>query len=214
MTLGKLKARAKKPDRTARSPLVSNRDIKGISVRDSDDSDDVLVEWAAIGAAVLAAQRIEFLLYGIIAHGEPELKETDRRSRHLTPESFLRGEVTDLRGTLGLLAKAYGTRLRLSVDDLEAFVKNRNLIVHNYWRLCKASIRDGQTLENPMAFLREFLDDCQRWEGILRGDLAAMRLSAAVASGGELQPALTPNDLDYMILFGHHARSHRIRKSQ
>ncbi len=65
-----------------------------------------------------------------------------------------------------------------------------------------------------MAFLREFLDDCQRWEGILRGDLAAMRLSAAVASGGELQPALTPNDLDYMILFGQHARSHRIRKSQ
>ena len=92
MTLGKLKARAKKPDRTARSPLVSNRDIKGISVRDSDDSDDVLVEWAAIGAAVLAAQRIEFLLYGIIAHGEPELKETDRRFRHLTPESFLRGD--------------------------------------------------------------------------------------------------------------------------
>ena len=104
--------------------------------------------------------------------------------------------------------------MRPSVDDLEAFVKNRNLIVHNYWRLCKASIRDGQTLENPMAFLREFLDDCQRWEGILRGDLAAMRLSAAVASGGELQPALTPNDLDYMILFGQHARSHRIRKSQ
>ena len=62
VTLGKLKARAKKPDRTARSPLVSNRDIKGISVRDSDDNDDVLVEWAAIGAAVLAAQRIEFLL--------------------------------------------------------------------------------------------------------------------------------------------------------
>ena len=33
-------------------------------------------------------------------------------------------------------------------DDLEAFVKNRNLIVHDYWRLTKGLIRDGQTLEN------------------------------------------------------------------
>ena len=104
--------------------------------------------------------------------------------------------------------------MRPSVDDLEAFVKNRNLIVHNYWRLCKASIGDGQTLENPMAFLREFLDDCQRWEGILRGVLANMKLSVAIATGGELRSALTPDDLDYMDQYLQHVRSHLVRKLQ
>ena len=69
------------------------------------------------------------------------------------------------------LAKAYGSKFLLSDSDLEVFVRNRNLIVHNYWRLSKADIRDGPTLENPMAFLREFLDDCVRWESILRGVL-------------------------------------------
>ena len=104
------------------------------------NNDEVLRECATIGAAVLAAQRIEFLLYGLIAHVKPELKGR----RPLTPESFLRGDVSDLRATLGQLAKAYGTKFLLSADDLETFIKNRNLIVHDYWRLCKARIRDGQ----------------------------------------------------------------------
>ena len=43
--------------------------------------------------------------------------------------------MSDLRATLGQLAKVYGTEFLLSADDLEAFVKNRNLIVHDYWRL-------------------------------------------------------------------------------
>ena len=118
----------------------------------SGNNDEVLGGCATVGAAILAAQRIEFLLYGIIAHIKPELKERDKRFRHLTAESFLRGDVSDLRATLGQLAKVYGTEFLLSADDLEAFVKNRNLIVHDYWRLTKGRIRDGQTLENPMAF--------------------------------------------------------------
>ena len=112
----------------------------------SGNNDEVLGECATIGTAILAAQRIEFLLYGIIAHIKPESKERDKR--HLTGESFLRGDVSDLRATLGQIAKVYGTEFLLSADDLEAFVKNRNLIVHDYWRLTKGLIRDGQTLEN------------------------------------------------------------------
>ena len=180
----------------------------------SGNNDEVLGECATVGAAILAAQRIEFLLYGIIAHIKPELKERDKRFRHLTAESFLRGDVSDLRATLGQLVKVYGTEFLLSADDLEAFVKNRNLIVHDYWRLTKARIRDGQTLENPMAFLQEFLGDCQRWEGILRGVLANMRLSAARATGDERRAALTSDDLDYMDQYGQHVRSHLVRKSQ
>ena len=180
----------------------------------SGNNDEVLRECATVGAAILAAQRIEFLLYGIISHIKPELKERDKRFRHLTAEIFLRGDVSDLRATLGQLAKVYGTEFLLSADDLEAFVKNRNLIVHDYWRLTKARIRDGQTLENPMSFLQEFLGDCQRWEGILRGVLSNMRLNTARATGNERRAALTSDDLDYMDQYRQHVRSHLVRKSQ
>ena len=165
-----------------------------------------------MGAAVLAAQRVEFLLYGLVAHVKPELKRRDKRFRHLTPESFMRGDLSDLRATLGQLAKSYGTKFLLSADDLEVFVQNRNLIVHDYWRLSKGRIRDSRTLENPMAFLQEFLDDCARWEGILRGVLANMRLSVARATGGEGQLALTPKDLDYMDQYRQHVQSQLVRK--
>jgi len=182
-------------------------------VSESAYDDEVLRECLTIGAAVLAAQRIEFVLYGIVAHVRPELKGRYKTFRKLTPESFLRGEVSELRATLGQLAKAYGTEFLLSEGDLTAFVKKRNLIVHDYWRLSQARIRGGQTLANPMEFLQGFLDDCQRWESILRGLLATMKLSVAVQIG-ELPPVLDPDDLDYMDQYLQHVRSHLLRESQ
>ncbi|MCY3787887.1 MAG: hypothetical protein OXH63_03765 [Gemmatimonadetes bacterium] len=178
------------------------------------DDDQVFVECATIGEAVLAAQRIEFLLNGLIAHVKPELKRRDKRLRQLTGETFLRGDPSALRATLGQLVEAYGIELLLSVDDLRNFVKNRNLIVHDYWRLSKDRIRGGRTLENPIAFLREFIGDCQRWEGILRGLLAHMRISAARAAGGEKQANLTIEDLDYMDQYETHVGSHLFRNRQ
>ena len=184
-------------------------------VSNADNNEEVLLECATIGAAVLAAQRVEFLLYGLVAHVKPELKRSDKRFHHLTPESFLRGDPSDLRATLGQLAKAYGSKFLLSANDLEVFVKNRNLIIHDYWRLSKAQIRDGSMLENPMAFLREFLDDCVRWERILRGVLANMQLvEAARITGGEQQFSPTQQDLDYMEQHLQHVRSHLLRGSQ
>ena len=171
-------------------------------------NEEILQECVAVGAAVLAAQRVEFLLYGLVAHVKVEMKWHDKRFRDLTPESFLRGELSDLRATLGQLAKAYGTEFLLSADDLDLFVKNRNLIVHDYWRLTKSAIRGARTLESPMAFLMDFLRDCQRWEGILRGVLAHMKLAAIGATGCEQQPKLTLEDLNYMDDYLQHVRSH------
>ena len=178
----------------------------------AETNQDILTECATIGAAVLASQRIEFLLYGLVAHVKPELKRSDKKFRYLTPESFLRGDPSDLRATLGQLAKAYGTKLLLSANDLEAFVRNRNLIVHDYWRLSRARIRDGATLENPMAFLQQFLADCLHWEGILRGVLATMRVSVAQETGSEQEFSLTPEDLNYMDQYCQHVRSNLVHK--
>ena len=64
-------------------------------------NDEILLECAAVGAAILAAQRIEFLLYGLMAHVKPELKSGDKKFRDLTPEGFVRGDPAELRATLG-----------------------------------------------------------------------------------------------------------------
>ena len=174
-------------------------------------NDEILLEYSAVGAAILAAQRIEFLLYGLIAHVQPELKLGNKRFRDLTPEGFLQGDPAELRATLGDLAKIIGPKLLLSSNDLDEFVRARNLIVHNYWRMSKAQIRDGRKLKSPLAFLVKFLHDCQQWEGILRGVLAAMRLRAATTAGEDEPLALTQEEQDDMDQYYRHVLSHLVR---
>ena len=180
-------------------------------MNNAGQTDDILLECASVGAAVLAAQRIEFLLYGLSAHVKPELKSGDKRFRDLTPEGFLRGDPAELRATLGQLAKAFGPKFLLSSDDLEEFVRARNLIVHDYWRMSKARIRDGRRLESPLTFLLKFLHDCQHWEGILRGVLVTMKLSAATSADDGEPLALTQEALDYMDEYHRHVHAHLIR---
>ena len=172
----------------------------------TESNDQILAECATIGVALLAAQRVEFLLYGLVANIRDDLKQDDRRFRGLTPESFLRGDVSEMRATLGQLATAYGEGFLLSADDLTAFVNKRNLIAHDYWRLAKANIRDAEELQNPMGFVHGFLADCQRWERILRGVLANFKLAAARNVGDEDKAQLTADDLACMDEYHEHVR--------
>ena len=172
----------------------------------TDSNDQILEECATIGFAILAAQRVEFLLYGLVAHIRDDLKQGNRKFCRLTPENFLRGDVSEMRVTLGQLASAYGDDFLLSADDLTAFVKKRNLIAHNYWRLSKANIRGAEQLQNPMAFVQEFIVDCQRWERILRGVLANFRLAAVRNVGDEDNAQLTADDLACMDEYHEHVR--------
>ena len=164
-----------------------------------------LAERTVLGGAVLAAQRMEFLLYGLVAHFEDELKRSDKRFRDLTPESFLRGDLADLRSTRGQLADTYGDELLLSTDDLNRFVKNRNLIVHNYWRLTKSGIRDGPLLDDPMQFLLRFIKDCQKWGRILMGVPVAMK--QAIESSDTGQRTLIVDEMAYLDDYIQHVES-------
>lgn len=162
------------------------------------------IETFVVGAAVLASQRVEFLLYGLIAHVKDKIKNEDKVFQGLTPENFLRGDPAALRATLGQLVRAFGDILPLTTKELKQFVEDRNLIVHNYWRLTKSGIRDGAHLENPLGFVIRFLNQCARWEEILKGILAYLRLSSA--GGDEQKAGITEEDRRCMDLYKATAR--------
>ena len=91
---------------------------------------DLIDECALIGAAILSAQKLEFALYGIVSHLSD--LQGDKRFRDLTPEKFLLGNINDLKVTFGQLEAAFGEKLLISSKDLKDFIKDRNLIAHNY----------------------------------------------------------------------------------
>lgn len=140
-----------------------------------------LEESSLVGLAILSAQKLEFAFYGIIAHvsKENESKQT-RPFKGLTPESFLRGDIKELRATFGQLNYHFGDLFLLNNEEFELFIKDRNIIAHNYWRLTKAKIRDGQTLENPKEFLLGFIERCQYWEKIFKGLLWIFQSALAI----------------------------------
>ena len=127
-------------------------------------------ECALLGGAMLSVQKLEFAFYGIVSFLShlPEAKK-DKRFRNLTLETFLRGNTKDLNATLGQLEAAFGEKLLISGTEFKGFIKDRNLIAHDYWRLTKSNIRDSERLANPEAFLREFLLRCERWTRIFNG---------------------------------------------
>jgi hypothetical protein len=151
---------------------------------------DLIDECALIGAAILSAQKFEFALYGIVSHLShlPEAQK-DKRFRDLSPEKFLRGDLEDTKATLGQLEVAFGNRLLISNAELKQFIKDRNLIAHNYWRLTKADIKGAEKLSDPEAFLRRFLARCDEWAAIVRGLLYVLMQSAAEKEGrlGEIK---------------------------
>lgn len=141
---------------------------------------DLIDECALLGASILSAQKLEFALYGIVSHLShlPEAQK-EKRFRDLTPEKFLRGNIEDLKATFGQLETAFGEKLLISTSELKEFISDRNLITHNYWRLTKSNIKDGERLSDPEVFLKGFLGRCDQWASIIRGLLYVLMEAAA-----------------------------------
>ncbi|WP_203563811.1 hypothetical protein [Deefgea sp. CFH1-16] len=97
----------------------------------------------------------------------------------MTPEKFLRGNVEDLKATFGQLEAAFGDKLLISTSELKEFIRDRNLIAHNYWRLTKSNVKDCERLSDPEAFLTGFLGRCDQWASIIRGLLYVLMEATA-----------------------------------
>lgn len=132
-------------------------------------------EMMLLGGAMLAAQQLEFALYGMVAH----LKEKAGKFKDLTPEEFLRGDGSKTKATLGALVKAFGPTFYMDGDELASLVNDRNLIAHDYWRMTKAKITGGRKLENPENFLFQFTIRCEKWIRLCQGWVALATRSLA-----------------------------------
>lgn len=167
-------------------------------------------ELQLLGSALYAAQRVEFTLYGLAAHAAhtPAAKK-ERRFRDLTPESFLRGDTSELKATLGQLVTTFGEAFLIQTPELISFYEDRNLLAHDYFRTFHINIRGtpDRRQEGP-EFLRDFIKRALYWETVLRGLLAEMIKSAAQKEGREAELAWTAEDLARINLFREHVAKH------
>lgn len=180
---------------------------------DAHNSTPTLEECGLLGLAMLVAQRVEFLLYGIashLAHTPPGQKE--RRWRDLTPEKFLRGDPDELKATLGQLVEAFGEELLIQSPELVAFYRDRNRIAHDYTRLYKVKIRDVVAPGDGPTFLREFIERATLWEKVLHGALAELKMAAAKKEGREAEIRFTERDLEHIKIYRDQAHVYVLRK--
>jgi len=121
-------------------------------------------EHALLGAALLAAQKVEFSLYTVIA----QLVSTDsnvheRQAIELNIDTFLKGNSNELSLILDLYYQVFGSKIPLAKAEVSDFVFNRNLISRNYWRATGADVKCGEKLGNPELYLSEFITKCDVW---------------------------------------------------
>ena len=143
-------------------------------------------ELTLIGMAIIGAQRVEFLLYGLGSHLVHLPDYRGKRFREMDPEVFLRGDPNNLKEMLSRLVQAFGGKLLLNEGEIRQFVDDRNLIAHNCWRLTKANLKGGYRLNDPKEFLVGFIQKCDHWGKVLKGLLALARQEAATWKGEDL----------------------------
>ena len=168
--------------------------------------DDV---YSLIGLALVAAQRIEFLLYGIASlAGHTPAAQKEKRFRELTPEKFLRGGESERKATLGQIVETFGDAFLIRTEDLVTFYKDRNLIAHDFVRTFRMNIRGTNPRRDAREFLFSFLERALYWEDVLRGFLAELKIAAAKKEGREAELEITADDFARMETYRKLAERH------
>ncbi|SKA16801.1 hypothetical protein SAMN05428963_10749 [Consotaella salsifontis] len=163
-------------------------------------------EITLIGAAIYQAQKVEWALYGIASHvSHLPAAQRKKRFKQINPEAFLRDDPADFKATLGEITAVFGDAFLISSPELEEFVDDRNLIVHNFYRLFHANIRDGHRREDPVGFLQDFILRGQQWHSIVRGLLVCLQERAAEKEGRMEELSLRDEDYAHKVAYLAHA---------
>lgn len=156
---------------------------------------------ALLGAAIYMVQRFEFGLYGLAAHYShiPAAKK-DKQFRDLDPEKFLRGDLSDLRATLGQISYTFGNQFHLAGDFLDEFLEKRNIIVHRFWRFNNDRASEAP-FADPDEYLQEFITESEHWIKVLRGIYSLVTEGAAKKEGRESEYVRSEQDDECVRIF-------------
>lgn len=131
---------------------------------------------AWVGAALLAAQRVEFLTHGIISHFKDI--SNDKKFKKLTPEVFLDESDSNeklRRQTLGEIFRILKQEPALSLaDELNTYLEKRNLLTHKLWRKYFKGNSNLSDNSHVVHFSKCFIEDSERLERFYKGMLYAM----------------------------------------
>jgi hypothetical protein len=159
-------------------------------------------EFTLLGLSLYAAQRVEFVLYGLAAHASHlTVAQSERRFRTLTPDDFLTPGAAELKATLGQLVKTFGDSFLVRTSDLDKFIDDRNLIAHNYVRTFHMTLRGVKPRLDGEDFLRDFISRATLWEKVLRGLLSELIVAAAKRENRLEEVSLTDSDIENVTDF-------------
>ena len=141
--------------------------------------------YALLGIALYYSQKLEYALYGLAAHYShiPEAQK-EKRFREMSPEKFLRGDLSELKSTLGQIATAFGPNFHIDGPFLDGYIERRNSIVHNFWRHT-ADRRADAPFEDPDKYLTDFALETEQWIRVMQGVLSLVAEGAAKKEGRE-----------------------------
>lgn len=158
-----------------------------------------------LGVAIYEVQAFEFGLYGLASHCShlPEA-QSQKRLRELDPEKFLRGDISDLKATLGQIVKVFGESFLIACVELDHFIGKRNNIAHNIWRFTNSNLQPSP-IDDVKRYLKEFIAETKTWRTIIRGLITQMRVAAAEVEGRTDELSLSEDDKRCIDVFLEHA---------
>ena len=137
-----------------------------------------------LGLALLLTQEVEFALYGVASlFSHNEVGQKNRRFKTLTPETFMSGNLDELKATLGQLVKVWGDVLMIKTARLNKYCDDRNLIIHNFRRVYMMNIKGKPPKQGGAKFLKDFIIESSEIANILLGLIQLAQREQAIKKG-------------------------------
>ena len=167
-----------------------------------------------LSTALLLSQGVEFGLYGIAAHlSHTDVAQKDKRFKDLNPETFLRGDPSDLKASLGQLVELWGDLLMIKTDRLVKYYQDRNLIIHNYRRVFMMEIKGNPPRTDGVKFLRAFIVESSEIKQILLGLVYLMGKAIAIKEGREKEIQYGEKEDRCIKAYHQHAIKYKVENS-
>jgi hypothetical protein len=154
--------------------------------------------YTKVGMALISAQRVESITKDVLNH----LKEFDKDVYGITTNDFLNNSEKSKKARLmlGEIFKQLKLNPKLVIEnELDIYLKKRNLLVHNFYTEYLISISDKQ-VNDALEFCDDFGRNSMKIEAFFRGFiffLALRHVPDRYSVNEELK--LWENDFDYFI---------------